>query len=287
MLVTGEAIPYAEIELQRAGEKRYLTASVAVLNSGADAPPEAVGILRDMSRQKQIEQLKDDFLVTASHQLRTPVALLRGYVDTLRHLELSPEEQSKFINGIADTATRLEHLVGQVLDVTRIAHGHLDLEMEPVRLVDVLRGSINSIPQGSHRSRIWIDLAPELPLIQADLYRLEEVVINLLDNALEYSPATGQVVIRAVESVSDTGSKEVMVQVMDEGIGIPAEDQALVFEKFRRGSNVQSLHAPGTGLGLFICRSIIEAHGGRIALTSTLNTGTCVTFWVKAAQKGY
>ncbi|MDQ6694756.1 MAG: ATP-binding protein [Chloroflexota bacterium] len=305
VLLTREPVLHAEIEVESGGTRRYLAASVAHLahdltpsnlndQAGGEVEAAAVGILRDMSKQKQIEQLKDDFLITVSHQLRTPVALLRGYVDTLQHLELSPHEQRNYIKGIATTASRLESLVGQILDVTRIGEGRLDLHREPVRVVDVLREAMSAIPHTGYRSRIWTELEPNLPTMYADPERLKEVVINLLDNSLKYSPPTGQVVIRASASMGDDGRSEVMLQVMDEGIGISPEDHATLFQKFHRGSNSDRLqvqgaapgHSSGAGLGLFICRSIIEAHGGRISLLSTPGSGTVATFWVPAAIEG-
>jgi signal transduction histidine kinase len=151
----------------------------------------------------------------------------------------------------------------------------MELQREPVRLVDVVRAAVTALPHAVYRSRVWIELAPDLPLLDADPQRLEQVVINLLDNALKYSPPTGQVVLRA-----ERVDRRVRVQVLDEGIGIPAEDQETLFGRFQRAGNVRRLQLPGTGLGLFICRSIIEAHGGRIMLASAAGTGTCVSFWL-------
>jgi two-component system sensor histidine kinase KdpD len=205
------------------------------------------------------------------------LALLRGYIDTLLHLTLSPQEQSNCITGIADTTTRLERLVTQILDVTRIEEGRMELQREPVRLVDVLRMAISALPLDLHRSRVWAEVSPDLPLLDADPHRLEQVLINLLDNALKYSPPTGQVVIRAKE----TGSY-IEVQVLDEGMGIPPEDREAVFDKFQRGGNARALQLPGTGLGLFICRSIIAAHGGEISVSAGPEGGTQVTFRVPA-----
>jgi signal transduction histidine kinase len=279
VLAEREPIPYAEIVIAGGGSgtgKRHIAASVAALDLGKEMPA-AVGILRDMSKQKQIEQMKSDFLATVSHQLRTPLALLRGYIDTLLHLELSPQEQSNCIADIADTTSRLERLVTQILDVTRIEEGRMELQREPVRLVDLLRVAISSLPLVLHRSRLWAEVPPDLPLLDADPHRLEQVLINLLDNALKYSPPTGQVVIRAKEAGS-----YVEVQVLDEGIGILPEEREAVFDKFQRGGNARNLQLPGTGLGLFICRSIIEAHGGEISVSAGPEGGTQVTFRVPA-----
>jgi signal transduction histidine kinase len=142
-----------------------------------------------------------------------------------------------------------------------------------VRLVDLLRTAIMALPYDTHRSRIWADLQPDLPLMWGDPQRLEEVLINLLDNALKYSPPAGQVVVKA-----ERMGRYLAVSVLDEGIGIPAEDQAALFNKFQRASNARNLQVPGTGLGLFVCRSIVEAHGGQIMLSSVPGSGTCVNF---------
>jgi PAS domain S-box-containing protein len=275
VLTTREPIPNVEMLVSGPGGMRHVAASVAALDLGTDAASAAVAILRDVSKQKQVEQMKADFLTTVSHQLRTPLALLRGYTDTLRHLELSPQEQQACIGGISETTARLEHLVVQILDVTQIEEGRMELQREPVRLVDVVRAAVTALPHAVYRSRVWIELAPDLPLLDADPQRLEQVVINLLDNALKYSPPTGQVVLRA-----ERVERRVRVQVLDEGIGIPAEDQETLFGRFQRAGNVRRLQLPGTGLGLFICRSIIEAHGGRIMLASAAGAGTCVSFWL-------
>ncbi len=280
VLTTHEPIPNVELVVGEQGQPRHVAASVAALNLGTATASAAVAILRDVSKQKQVEHMKADFLTTVSHQLRTPLALLRGYTDTLRHLELSPQEQQACIGGIAETTTRLEHLIVDILDVTQIEEGRMELHREPVRLVDVVRMAITALPQATYRSRVWSELGPDLPLLDADPQRLEQVLINLLENALKYSPPTGQVILRATHV-----GQRVRVQVLDEGIGIPAEDQETIFGKFQRAGNARRLQLPGTGLGLFICRSIIEAHGGRIMLASAPGSGTCVSFWLPVAME--
>jgi K+-sensing histidine kinase KdpD len=175
----------------------------------------------------------------------------------------------------------MEHLVAQVLEVTRIEDGRLELQREPVRLVDVVRAALTALPQTAYRSRIWAELAPDLPPIYGDPQRLEQVLINLLDNALKYSPPSGQVLIRA-----QPAGDAVRVQVLDEGMGIPEPERAAIFDKFQRASNVRHSHIPGNGLGLFICRSIIAAHGGEIAVEAPAGAGTCITFTLPLAAKG-
>ena len=285
VLSTGEPIPYAEIAMAGREGQRHVAASVAVLDLGHErgaggASRSSVGILRDVTRQKQIEQMKADFLTTVSHQLRTPLALLRGYVDTLLHLDLSEQERAKFVAGIGDTTVRLEQLVAQILDVTRIEEGHMELQREHVRLVDMVRRAITALPRQAYPSRVWAEVSADLPLLDVDPQRFEQVLINLLDNALKYSPPAGQVIIKAEQS-----GRRVLVRVLDEGIGIPPEEQADVFDKFHRASNARDLQLPGTGLGLFICRSIVQAHGGQMSVSSTPGKGTVISFWVPVLER--
>jgi signal transduction histidine kinase len=276
---SGEPIPYTELLLAGPYGPTHVAASVAALQATSSTVA-AVAILRDISKQKQIEQMKSDFTAMVSHELRTPLALLRGYSDTLRHLKLSEQEQQYCIGGIATTTTRLEQLVEQILDVSRIEAGRMVLEHETISLENIISQTLNSLLQPHERSRINIELAEGLPLIKADVLRLEQVLMNLLDNALKYSPAASQIVIRARRV-----GHEVQVEVCDEGIGVPLAEQAGLFNKFQRASNARQLQLPGTGLGLFICRSIIEAHGGRIKLTSEPGQGSCITLWLPKATE--
>jgi PAS domain S-box-containing protein len=280
VLVSGEPIPYAELVVSGRNGLRYVAASVAALKVNTSSAPAAAAILRDISRQKQIEQMKSDFTAMVSHQLRTPLALLRGYSDTLQHLELSAQEQQYCINGIADTTARLEAEVEQILDVSRIEAGRLVLDCKPTNLAKIIQQVINNLPHVLNRSRIEVRLPDELPLLKADGSHLEQVILNLLENALKYSPSGSPVLIQA-----ESFGREVQVQVQDQGIGVPPEEGELLFNKFQRASNARQLQLPGTGLGLFICRNIVEAHGGRISLVSEVGKGTCLTFWIPIAEE--
>ena len=280
VLSSGEPIPYAELEIAGRNGLRQVAASVAALKVSTPAAPAAVAILRDISRQKQIEQMKNDFTAMVSHQLRTPLALLRGYSDTLQHLELSIKEQQYCIRGIADTTIRLEVLVAQILDVSRIEAGRLDLACTPSNLAEIVQQALNNLPPKVDRSRINIELPSGLPRVNADEARLEQVILNLVENALKYSPLNGRVFIRAEQS-----GDQIQVQIRDEGIGVPPEERELLFKKFQRASNARELQLPGTGLGLFICRNIVEAHGGRISLASEIGKGTSVNLWLPTASE--
>jgi PAS domain S-box-containing protein len=280
VLQSDEPIAYTELVVAGRGGPQHVAASVAALKMNTPGGAGAVAILRDISKQKQIEQMKSDFTGMVSHQLRTPLALLRGYSETLQHLTLSEKEQLYCISGIAATTAQLQQLVEQILDVSRIEAGRMALDCEPVELSYIIRRVINSLPQPADQARIKADLTPGLPLLYADAPRLEQALLNLLDNALKYSSPEGQVIIRAKQT-----GRRVQIQVRDNGIGVPSAEIELLFNKFQRASNARHLQLPGTGLGLFISRTIIEAHGGSISLTSEPGKGTCITFWIPIGEE--
>lgn len=277
-LESAKPIPYTELRIAGRNGERHVAASFAPLEVNSATPPRAVAILRDITQQKQIEQMQTDFTAMISHELRTPLALLRGYTETLQHLTLSPQEQDYCLNGIATTTSQLQKLVEQVLVVSRIEAGRISLECEPLDVHDIIRQTLKSLP-ASASARIQLELAPDLPPLLADATRLEQVLLNLLENALKYSAADSQIIFSATPA-----GRQVQLQVMDEGIGVPPEEVETLFNKFERASNARQLQLPGTGLGLFICRNIVEAHGGRIKMVSNLGKGSCVTFWLPAAE---
>lgn len=284
VIKSGEPLPYLEMKLATKYGPRTVAASVAALVEENRKIPHtqaaAVAILRDVTRQKQIEQMKSDFTAMVSHELRTPLALLRGYSDTLQHLKLSAQEQELCVMGIADTTNRLEHLVEQILDVSQIEAGRLVLNYTSVDLTKLIQHNVNSLPYSEQRERIKLELAPNLPLIQADSLRLEQVLSNLLDNALKYSPSPSPITVQAAEV-----SGQIELQIQDAGMGVPDGELSLLFNKFQRASNARHQQLPGTGLGLFICRNIIEAHGGRISFSSDAGKGSCVKVYLPIYNK--
>lgn len=266
-------IEYQEREVKAAdGQQHNVAASYAPLEVGGEEPFGAVAILLDISRQKQIEQIKDDFITTVSHELRTPLTVLRGYSDTLLHLNLSQEQQQACYAGIATTTAALSRLVEEVLDVTRIEEGQPVLQQQQLDAAELVEAALLTLPD--RRQRVQITLAPNLWLV-GDRTRLVQVLVNLVDNALKYSPS-GQPV--QVTAVAREGGVEFAVR--DNGIGIPASEQPALFDKFQRASNARASQIAGSGLGLFICRRIVEAHGGRIWLDSIQHRGTTITFFI-------
>ncbi|MGA3031028.1 MAG: ATP-binding protein [Candidatus Limnocylindrales bacterium] len=276
VIADGQPISYRETSIRGAGGL-----PVRVAGSYTRAAAEgsrgvrATSILRDISAQRALEELREGFVVTVSHELRTPLALVRGYAETLLHPKLSPPDQLRTIERILAVSERLTNLVNQILDVAYLNADPLVVERAPTSfgsLVAQLRGYL-VLAGMDHR---LINEAPaDLPPLGVDAGRIGRVLENLVDNALKYAPPDSSVVIRA-ESVGDW----LAVHVDDDGIGIPESERALVLEPFHRAWNVRESATPGTGLGLYICRRLIEAHGGQLRVEARPDgkPGTRVTF---------
>jgi PAS domain S-box-containing protein len=235
----------------------------------------ATAILRDISAVRALEQLREGFVATVSHELRTPLALIRGYTDTLLHLDLQPAEERQYLERIDHATQRLSTLVKEILDIAHLQADPLILERAPAAfgaLVARLRGDLAATGQDG---RLVTALADDLPPVEVDTTRVGQVLENLVANALKYTPPGTPITIRAT-----VASGWLTATVDDEGVGVPESDRALVLEPFHRGGNVRESSIQGTGLGLYICRRLVEAHGGKLWLGDRPDgrAGTRVSF---------
>jgi signal transduction histidine kinase len=225
---------------------------------------------------------RDQFLSTASHELRTPVTVIKGYAQAILRAEragrLDPVRLRHELTTIVRGADRLDRLVQDLLDVSRLRTGQLTLQLEPVNLGELARDVMaRYLLAADSRHRITTD-APEQPLLAAaDPVRLEQVLTNVLENAVKYTPDGGEVVVQ----VQPDGAGH-RVTVRDSGIGLPAGSEDAIFEPFGRAPNARFL--PGMGMGLYISRGIIRQHGGRMwAESAGQGCGTAVSFWLPAS----
>jgi signal transduction histidine kinase len=235
----------------------------------------ATAILRDITAVRALEQLREGFVATVSHELRTPLALVQGYAETVLHFDLDPAEQRDYVDRIHGVTSRLGLLVDQILDVTHLDADPLILERTPLAfaaLVARLRGDLEPSGQGQ---RLTADLPPGLPPIHVDAGRIGRVLDNLVGNAIKYAPDGSPITIGAAVE-----GDWLVATIDDEGVGIPEGEQSLVLEPFHRAWNVRESRIPGTGLGLYICRRLVEAHGGRLWLSDRPDgrRGTRVAF---------
>jgi signal transduction histidine kinase len=257
---------FTEEEMELAGLLGRLVASAVQNIRAYEAERKTVEELRRLSA------LRADFVSLVSHELRTPMAAVIGSARTLqqRWRELTPDQRESFLELIAGETERLATLVSDVLDTSRIDAGTFTFRFSDVDLGELVRDSVAAAEVGSDEVALRAEVHEPLPVVRGDPARLRQVLMNLIDNAIKYSPAGDEVHVRAF---AENG--RVHVDVRDRGPGIAREDQRLIFEKFGRvtSGNTRS----GTGLGLFIARSIAEAHGGTLEVASAPERGAVFT----------
>jgi signal transduction histidine kinase/GAF domain-containing protein len=265
------------------------------LSLSAAAPPDADGqasahagdqstaliVLQDMTNLKEGERLKDDFIGVAAHELRTPLASLKGFaemltVQTARGKGQKLDDwQQEALDAIDQSTTRLVELIDDLLDVTRLQGGRLEVHLEPHDLVALIRRVVRRMGVVTNHHHVVIATAAEYVVACVDPPRIEQVVSNLVSNAIKYSPNGGEVTITVRV---DEAAGEALVAVRDHGIGIPPEQQSQLFGRFVRADNARGMGISGTGLGLYLSRELVERHGGRIWFESAEGMGS--TFFV-------
>ena len=230
-------------------------------------------------------QARDTFLSIAAHELKTPLTALKGGAQLLRRRQLrgqlEPERLVSGLDTLIRSIDRLSTLTDDLLDVARLRTGQLPLLARPLDLVALTTEAVSAISATATDSddRLTLDADPALPPVLADSARIEQVIDNLLDNAIKYSPDGGTVAV-TVRAEGDGA----LIGVRDRGIGLPPEATELIFEPFGRATNAATSTLPGMGLGLFICRSIVERHGGWIRAESAgEGQGTTVRCWLPFA----
>jgi signal transduction histidine kinase len=244
-----------------------------------------VTTLADITMEREVNQMKTEFVSTVSHELRTPLTSIKGYIDLVLEGEAGDlsDLQEEFLGIVKQNSDRLVTLINDLLDISRIESGRVHLKIEPVDLGDVVADAAGTFRAVLDKGEIAleIDVAEGIPRVAADRSRLGQVVTNLISNAIKYSPGGGTVRVEARVEVG-----EVVLSVHDEGIGIGDEDQKGLFAKFYRVDSSYTREIGGTGLGLAICKSIIELHGGRIWVDSVLGEGSTFAFSVPVAPTG-
>ncbi|MBI3925106.1 MAG: HAMP domain-containing protein [Armatimonadetes bacterium] len=248
-----------------------------------DAPGQEPGrliVLRDMTDIRRLEEVRTLFLGSVSHELRTPLTIIKGFAATLLDLPETDETLKKPLHRIDDEADRLTRLVNDLLDLTKIRSQKLSLELEPLVPEEVVEDAVELLKGHSARKGVELVLEMEGPLhpLPADRDRLKQVVINLVDNAVKFTPEGGRVTVRTA-----LDGERWMLQVMDTGPGIPPEEVPHLFDHFFRSREVRKVG--GTGLGLAIVREIVEMHRGRIEASSVVGKGTEITVVLPAPRE--
>ncbi len=232
--------------------------------------------VRDMTRLREAEELKQTLLSVISHELKTPVSIIKGYAGTLAR-EDANWDQATLSEGLAvieEEADRLDKLISNLLEASRLQAGGLKLRLNYLNLADMARSTVEKLRSTTAKHTFEVDFPEDFPPLLGDEERLREVLTNLVGNAIKYSPDGGLIKVGGL--VSDN---HLRLFVSDEGIGIPPGEQERIFERFHRVDNRLARQTPGTGLGLFLVRAVIEAHGGRAWVESSPGQGSI--FWIE------
>jgi signal transduction histidine kinase len=253
-----------------------------------------VAVIDDITSHKQIDKLKDEFVSIVSHELRTPLTAIKGYTQHLiRRVERrlrehrqaqarQPEQPAaempesydlRSLNIIQSQTDHLERLVNDLLDLSRVQSSDLRLHYSSFYLADLLTECVQQAQTSAEQHAMQLDIAAQDSRVVADKVRIGQVIGNILDNAIKFSPQGGQVVVRLQEQDSDY-----LVSISDQGIGVNPEYFDHIFERFYRVRNMASRQYSGIGMGLYIAKVIVEAHEGRIWLTSKQGTGSTFYF---------
>lgn len=241
----------------------------------------AVGILQDVTEVRHLEQMRRDFVANVSHELRTPMTSIQGFVEALIDgLAEDKESQDRYLRVILDEAVRLNRLVSDLLELSRLETGQMSFTMEPVSVSSLFEQVVTKLQPQFEKQELSVvmDAPAGLPLVTGDRDRIQQVLINLLGNAISFTPKGGAITLAA----RDEGAR-IRVSVSDTGVGIPPEEQEKIWVRFHKVDKARTRSLGGTGLGLSIVKQIVEAHGGEVDLESTPGQGSTFSFTLETA----
>ncbi len=240
----------------------------------------AVVALFDLTPIRKLEAVRRDFVANVSHELRTPLTIIGGFAETLQDRDVPPAMRAEFAKTIFSNAQRMQRIVDELLDLSRIETGHWKPRPQLIRIADVASEVFGRVGASANAKSITLDIEiePEAETIYADRTALEQILLNLLENAIRHTGEGGRITIRTTRD-----GDGVSLAVGDTGSGIPPEHLPRIFERFYRADSGRSREAGGTGLGLAIVRHLVEAHGGTVRADSTVGVGTTVSIFFPGA----
>ena len=238
----------------------------------------AVAVLRDLRPTLALDELRSSFVAAVSHELRTPLALIDGYAQSLLHLDLDETVQRGYLERLGAAVARVTGLVDQIVDIAQLDSDGLPLEREPIAIEHLLGEFASEQAELPGSPTIELDIGPDLPAVDVDASRVQQVLANLAGNTAKYGGPDARLVVRARRG----GRRAVVITASDDGPGIDAEQRSHVFERFYRGRSVRESRIPGNGLGLYLAKRVVEAHGGWIRLDPAPR-GTSISFALPAA----
>ncbi len=276
----------ARLDTREGGELGILGAQLK--ETGEHLERAIAQIEREHSELEKLERVRKDFVINVSHELRTPLASIQGYTETLMDGALEDRANNmRFLGIIRQNAERLASLTADLLTLSRIEMRRQDLTLAPYRASELVEEAVETVlPMVQKKGvRIERDFYPEVEAVVCDAEAVHQILINLLDNAIKYTPSGGLITI-GMRTYANTRPQRVEIFVRDTGIGIPAEDVPRLFERFYRVDKARSRELGGTGLGLAIVKHLTLAHGGEVRVESVLNQGSTFFFTLPAETAG-
>ncbi|MDQ3915471.1 MAG: cell wall metabolism sensor histidine kinase WalK, partial [Actinomycetota bacterium] len=270
---------------RRKGDPVPVAVTSAVLRTDDGEVAGGVAVLRDMTREREVEKMKSEFLSNISHELRTPLTPIKGYAEILNRKEVPPEKSKQFVKGILDSTARLERIVELLVDFSAMEAGRLAPRSTPIDLGALVRKLADAWEQKTPRHSVVADVKARLPKVVGDERLIRRSIEEVLDNAVKFSPDGGTIRLEAKGSSRGTNGRgrQVEVRVTDEGIGITPDDLPKVFSDFHQLDGSETRAYGGLGLGLAFVQRIIEAHHGEITVESEPDQGTTFTIRIPAA----
>jgi signal transduction histidine kinase len=269
---------------------RVLQRTIDDVYDGDGQPLGTIEVYADITHIEEVNQLKDEFVAAAAHDLKTPVTAIKGYAQIGLRLarRLDQPRLVQYLDMINTRSDELTYLMDSLLDVSRIQAGRLRLEIEPLLVHDLIAKVVQYFEFDLQRQQreIVVDLPPEPLRVEWDPPRMERMLINLISNAIKYAPHGGPIELRVRRLPSPTaGTNDIEIAVTDHGIGIPSAERERVFGRFYRVRQTIEAGFKGTGLGLYISQSVVTAHGGTIWADAALHGGPGTTIFVRLPEQ--
>ena len=276
------ALDGRSIEIDYAAGPRFLKIYFAPIRLGAEGKG-LMAVLHDVTEQRKLDDSRREFVANVSHELRTPLTNVRGYAETLMSADdIDRDIQMRFLGVISSEADRMTRIVKDLLTLTRLDYNRMEMHMQRMDLRELGQKAAAAM-EGQAKSQgltLTCDLPEEMPAVTGDPERIQQVIINIITNAIKYNKPQGSIAI-----TGGVEAEQVFLRVEDTGIGVPKADLERLFERFYRVDKARSRESGGTGLGLAIAKQIVETHGGRIGFDSEYGKGSIVTLYLPRAKE--
>ena len=270
------------IEIDYAAGPRFLKIYFAPIRLGAEGKG-LMAVLHDVTEQRKLDDSRREFVANVSHELRTPLTNVRGYAETLMSADdIDRDIQMRFLGVISSEADRMTRIVKDLLTLTRLDYNRMEMHMQRMDLRELGQKAAAAM-EGQAKSQgltLTCDLPEEMPAVTGDPERIQQVIINIITNAIKYNKPQGSIAI-----TGGVEEEQVFLRVKDTGIGVPKADLERLFERFYRVDKARSRESGGTGLGLAIAKQIVETHGGRIGFDSEYGKGSIVTLYLPRTKE--